>query len=74
MKASAKQMQERKKRIQTIEELKKVKSVLLQIIEVEEIEFVDKLKAIQLIVDVNKSLNKLDFNSHFLVETPEKAD
>lgn len=62
MKVSAKQMQERKKRMQTIEELKKVKSVLLKIIEVEEIEAADKLRAIQLVVDIDKALDKVIYN------------
>ena len=40
-------------------ELKKVKNVLLKIIECERVEAIDKLQAIQLIIDIDEQLNRL---------------
>ena len=40
-------------------ELKKVKNVLLKLIECEKVEAIDKLKAVELIIDVDKQLSKL---------------
>lgn len=68
MKVSAKQIQQER-----IAELKKIKTILLKIAECEKVEAVDKLRAIQLAVDIDKALNRTCYNP-VPVQTPEKAD
>lgn len=62
MKVSTKQMQEKEKRQERIAELKKIKDILLKIIECEKVEAIDKLRAIQLVVDIDKALDKAIYN------------
>ena len=62
MKVSTKQMQEKEKRQERIAELKKIKDILLKIIECEKVEAVDKLKCVDLIVEITKALDKAEFN------------
>ena len=62
MKVSTKQMQEKEKRQERIAELKKIKDILLKIIECEKVETIDKLKAVELIVDIDKALDKAIYN------------
>lgn len=65
MKISTKQMQE--KRQERIAELKKIKDILLKIIECEKVETIDKLKAVELIVDIDKALDKAIYNPISLI-------
>ncbi len=67
MKVSTKQMQEKEKRQERIAELKKIKDILLKIIECEKVETIDKLKAVELIVDIDKALDKAIYNPISLI-------
>lgn len=62
MKVSTKQMQEKEKRQERIAELKKIKDILLKIIECEKVEAIDRLKAVDLIVEITKALDKAEYN------------
>lgn len=62
MKVSDKQMQEHEKRKERIAELKKIKAILLKIVEAEKIEDVDRLKAVQLIIDIDAAIGKVEYN------------
>lgn len=62
MKVSDKQMQEREIRKERIAELKKIKAILLKIVEAEKIEDVDRLKAVQLIIDIDAAIGKVEYN------------
>lgn len=62
MKVSDKQMQEHEKKQERITELKKIKAILLQIIECEKVEAIDRLKAVDLIVEITKALDKAEYN------------
>lgn len=61
MKVSDKQMQEQKRK-ERIAELKKIKAILLKIVEAEKIEDVDRLKAVQLIIDIDAAIGKVEYN------------
>ena len=62
MKVSTKQTQEHEKHKERIAELNKIKAILLKIIEAEKIEDVDRLRAVELIVDIDKALDKAIYN------------
>lgn len=55
-------MQEKEKRQERIAELNKIKAILLKIIEAEKIEDVDRLRAVELIVDIDKATDKAIYN------------
>lgn len=67
MKVSDKQMQEREIRKERIAELKKIKAILLKIVEAEKIEDVDRLKAVQLIIDIDAAIGKVEYNPISLI-------